>query len=210
MLTLSSPIVTDDIGNRNNLLAILAHKENNSKIEHPPSTPPLEKDKLSKDDMKDQDTHRIESTNGSAEKEDSTKNPENHTQTMAPTVAVEDTTVEEHSQINEGSDKEEGASIPKSQLLTPEAIQTDHSVSAERARTPELADTAAEVADSAAKLDHEEPTPPVSDDEAGRIGYRRMSNTPIPQVARVAAEVADVAATLDQESVVSFDSHNST
>ncbi|KAH9210779.1 hypothetical protein DL95DRAFT_196144 [Leptodontidium sp. 2 PMI_412] len=67
------------------------------------------------------------------------------------------------------------------------------------AHTPELADVAAEVADTAETLDRDTPTPPISDEEAGRIGYRRMSNTPIPEVANTAAEVADVAATLDKQ-----------
>jgi hypothetical protein len=43
----------------------------------------------------------------------------------------------------------------------------------------------------------------MSDEEAGRTGYRRMSQTPIPQVAETAAEVADVAATLDKDNLVS-------
>lgn len=63
-------------------------------------------------------------------------------------------------------------------------------------RTPEVA---AEVADSAQELDREVPTPPISDEEAGRIGLRRLSNTPIPQVAQIAAEVADTAALLDTD-----------
>lgn len=67
------------------------------------------------------------------------------------------------------------------------------------ARTPELADVAAEVADVAATLDRNQPTPPISDEEAGRIGFRRMSSTPIPQVAITAAEVADSAAIIDKE-----------
>lgn len=67
------------------------------------------------------------------------------------------------------------------------------------ARTPELADVAAEVADVAATLDRDQPTPPISDEEAGRIGFRRMSLTPIPQVAITAAEVADSAAVIDKE-----------
>lgn len=70
-------------------------------------------------------------------------------------------------------------------------------------RTPDFASSAAEVADSAMILDREVPTPPMSDEEAGRTGYRRMSLTPIPQVAETAAEVADVAATLDRENMVS-------
>lgn len=52
-------------------------------------------------------------------------------------------------------------------------------------------------------LDREEPTPPISDEDAGRIGFRRMSLTPIPQVAMTAAEVADSAAILDRENAVS-------
>ncbi|PBP17518.1 PT repeat family protein [Diplocarpon rosae] len=54
------------------------------------------------------------------------------------------------------------------------------------------------VEQSAAALDRDAPTPPLPDAEAGRLGYRRMSQTPIPEVAATAAEVADVAATLDR------------
>lgn len=68
----------------------------------------------------------------------------------------------------------------------------------DRSHTPEMANTAAEVADSAADLDVREPTPPISDEEAGPAGYRRMSHTPIPEVAETAAEVADSAAELDR------------
>jgi hypothetical protein len=70
--------------------------------------------------------------------------------------------------------------------------------------TPEIADVAAEVADSAATLDRETASPSIPDEEAGRIGLRRMSNTPIPEVANTAAEVADIASTLDKEEPVSF------
>ncbi|KAE8454152.1 hypothetical protein EG329_005077 [Mollisiaceae sp. DMI_Dod_QoI] len=65
---------------------------------------------------------------------------------------------------------------------------TEDMVSRNGSRTPELADVAAEVAETAATLDREEPGPPISDEEAGRIGFRRMSSTPIPQVALTAAE----------------------
>ncbi|CZT07537.1 uncharacterized protein RCO7_09782 [Rhynchosporium graminicola] len=67
--------------------------------------------------------------------------------------------------------------------------------------TPELADVAAEVADTAETLDRGAPTPPISDEEAGRIGYRRLSDTPIPEIAKTAAEVADVAAVLDRKAL---------
>jgi hypothetical protein len=67
------------------------------------------------------------------------------------------------------------------------------------ASTPIMAKTAAEVADSAALLDREEAEPEISDEEAGRLGVRRLSSTPIPEVAKTAAEVADTARTLDAE-----------
>jgi hypothetical protein len=87
----------------------------------------------------------------------------------------------------------------RAQDALPDYIRIRH-----ESRTPELADIAAEVADSAAFLDRDQPTPPVSNEEAGRLGFRRMSSTPILEVANTAAEVADVAATLDQESIVSY------
>lgn len=69
----------------------------------------------------------------------------------------------------------------------------------DRSKTPDFVNITAEVADSAAILDPREPTPPISDEEAGLIGYRRISMTPIPQIADTAAEVADSAAALDTE-----------
>ncbi|KAI1476418.1 hypothetical protein F4774DRAFT_420782 [Daldinia eschscholtzii] len=66
-------------------------------------------------------------------------------------------------------------------------------------QTPDIAQTAAEVADSARTLDAETPEPEISDAEAGRIGTRRMSTTPIAQVSETAIEVADVAAALDAD-----------
>jgi len=85
--------------------------------------------------------------------------------------------------------------------LRAQDAEPDHTIIRPDTRTPELAEVAAEVADSAAVLDRDASTPPVSDEEAGRIGYRRMSATPIPEVAAVAAEVADVAATIDKPSL---------
>jgi len=63
--------------------------------------------------------------------------------------------------------------------------------------TPEPAEVAADVANSAASLDREPPTPPMSDSEAGKIGYRRLSSTPIGEVSDTAAEVAETAAKID-------------
>jgi hypothetical protein len=67
------------------------------------------------------------------------------------------------------------------------------------ASTPGFVRTAAEVADSAALLDKEDPEPEVTDEEAGQTGFRRMSLTPIQDVAATAAEVADTAKDLDRE-----------
>lgn len=85
------------------------------------------------------------------------------------------------------------------------SVIPDYVLSRAESRTPELAETAAEVSESAALLDRDRdpPTPPISDEEAGRIGYSRMSSTPIPEVAKTAAEVADVAAKLDEHPAVS-------
>jgi len=65
--------------------------------------------------------------------------------------------------------------------------------------TDETADTAAEVADSAASIDREPSPLPLSDEEAGRTGERRLSVTPIGEVADTASEVADSAAFIDRD-----------
>jgi hypothetical protein len=70
-----------------------------------------------------------------------------------------------------------------------------------RSSTPGFAKTAAEVADSAALLDQEDAEPEISDEEAGRLGVRRLSSTPINEVAKIAAEVADSARCLDLDEV---------
>lgn len=65
--------------------------------------------------------------------------------------------------------------------------------------TDETADTAAEVADSAASI-YREPSPlPLSDEEAGRTGERRLSVTPIGEVADTASELAESAALVDRD-----------
>jgi hypothetical protein len=93
--------------------------------------------------------------------------------------------------------------IPKKHTSRIDTLKSDDIDPLDRAETPDIANVAAEVAESAALLDQRQPTPPISDEEAGRIGYRRMSTTPIPDVASTAAEVADVAAKLDEHVVVS-------
>lgn len=89
-------------------------------------------------------------------------------------------------------------------LLRAKDAEPDYVVVRSETRTPDHANVASEVADSAATLDRDRdpPTPPISDEEAGGIGYRRMSSTPIPEVAKTAAEVADSAAIIDKEAFV--------
>ncbi|KAI6247173.1 hypothetical protein HI914_05023 [Erysiphe necator] len=85
----------------------------------------------------------------------------------------------------------------KNELDTPEkGSETRYS---QQMRNIDIANTAAEVADTAVILDQEPSSPPISDTEAGQIGLRCLSTTPIAEVASVAAEVADVAASLDNE-----------
>lgn len=98
-----------------------------------------------------------------------------------------------------GDDFGPGATVAEQDAHKLRALdaEPDRTIVRHGARTPEIADVAAEVADSAATLDRDAPTPPISDEEAGRIGYRRMSTTPISEVAATADEVADVAARID-------------
>jgi hypothetical protein len=123
--------------------------------------------------------------------------------TQAPTLIVEKVDTE----LRHGDDFGSAATVAQkdAHLLRSQDAVPDHITLRTETRTPELADTAYEVAESAALLDKDRdpPTPPISDEEAGRIGFRRMSSTPIPEVAKTAAEVADVAATLDEHPTVS-------
>ncbi|KAI1458307.1 hypothetical protein F4805DRAFT_144981 [Annulohypoxylon moriforme] len=66
-------------------------------------------------------------------------------------------------------------------------------------QTPNIARTAAEVADTARIVDPGTPEPEISDAEAGRIGIRRLSSTPINEVAQTAMEVSKTAAKLDAD-----------
>lgn len=158
-------LVTDDGGNRNNLLeAPISEK----KAVKPPTTqqPPI---------------------------------PSEPDEVPIPTLVVEKVDAEPRHGDDFGSDATVGqkdAHEKRSQDAEPDLVVVNGDVDSK-----EYADTAAEVADSALIIDRE-PTPlPISDKEAGRIGFRRMSSTPIPEVAKTAAEVADSAALLDQEAV---------
>lgn len=116
--------------------------------------------------------------------------------TASPLLVVNNNS-EQHHTTDIKEDLSDGAK--DEQLLKTRAAEPDYVVVRSENRTPDIARSAAEVAESAASLDRGAPTPPISDEEAGRIGFRRMSQTPIPEVANVAAEVADTAAILDKE-----------
>ncbi len=122
---------------------------------------------------------------------------------QAPTLIFEKVDTE----LRHGDDFGPAATVAQkdAHLLRSQDTVPDHVTLRTETRTPELAETAYEVSESAALLDEDRdpPTPPISDEEAGRIGFRRMSSTPIPEVAKTAAEVADVAATLDEHPIVS-------
>ncbi|KAI0851753.1 hypothetical protein F5Y00DRAFT_259243 [Daldinia vernicosa] len=84
--------------------------------------------------------------------------------------------------------------VPNPKANESEGLETNSGT-----ETPDFAQTADEVSGSARTLDPETPEPEISDGEAGRIGTRRMSTTPIGEVSETAAEVANVAATLDND-----------
>lgn len=91
--------------------------------------------------------------------------------------------------------------------LEPKPKMIDHLKDEERQRlssTPieKVADTAAEVADTAEKLDAEDNTPRLTPlDRIKDAERKRLSSTPIEQVATTAAEVADTAEMLDADQV---------
>lgn len=111
--------------------------------------------------------------------------------------------IEEKSNTSSPAPEIQATDREPSHLKLPDA-SNDNTKTHPRSTTPDVAQVAAEVADSAAKLDNGPPSPEIADDEAGRIGYRRMSSTPIPEVSETAAEVADVAAKIDRPRPVLF------
>jgi len=115
-------------------------------------------------------------------------------------------TTQQHAEINGDTGHQEATNVVlekdgvKKQAKGPlEGLKTEELLPRSGASTPGFVRTAAEVADSAALLDKEEPEPELPDEEAGRLGLRRLSSTPIPDVAKIAAEVADTAQYLDTE-----------
>jgi hypothetical protein len=155
-------IVTDELGNKNNLLSVPTSEEiaEKPKPSEPATAPPVS-------DM------------------------------PVPEVVVEK--VDEEPRLGDDFGPDATTGQKDAHEMRAQDAEPDHVVIRSQTNTPVYAKTAAEVADSAAMLDREPSPAPVSDEEAGRTGERRMSSTPIPQVALTAAEVADVAAILDQD-----------
>ncbi|KAI1102849.1 hypothetical protein F4804DRAFT_342938 [Jackrogersella minutella] len=96
--------------------------------------------------------------------------------------------------------REANAKVPNPRVNELKGSTTDNDT-----QTADMAKTAAEVADSARIIDSETPELEISDDDAGRLGVRRLSHTPINQVAQTAMEVAATAATLDENDWISDD-----
>ncbi len=164
----NNSIVTDELGNKNNLLVVPAAEQivQKSKASEPATAPAV-------------------------------------SDTTIPEVVVEKVDEEPR----HGDDFGPNATTGQKDAHDMRALdaEPDHVVIRSQTTTPMYAKTAAEVADSAAMLDREPSPAPVSDEEAGLTGERRMSGTPIPQVALTAAEVADTAAILDQDDDDSYD-----
>lgn len=152
LLDENSPTVTDDQGNRNNLLVV------------------PQKNKIETLDSR--------------------------SSTNRPALVVEKTGVEPR----HGDDFGDSATLnqKEAQRMRSQDAEPDQIIVIDDA-AKESANTAADVADAAALLDVEQSTPPISDAEAGRIGLRRLSQTPIAEVAAVASEVSDSAALLDKD-----------
>jgi hypothetical protein len=147
-----------------------------------------------------QEAHNEESQSATEESQTVTEQPLTNDISSVHTLAVE----KADSEPRHGDDFGAEATFGQKDAheLRSQDAEADCVVVKPEPHTSELADVAAEVADSAVIIDREIPTPPISDEEAGRIGYRRMSLTPIPQVADTAAEVADSAATLDKDDML--------
>ncbi|TAQ83404.1 hypothetical protein B7494_g8271 [Chlorociboria aeruginascens] len=205
VLNESAPTVTDDIGNRNNLLEIPAHSEiatdNSKAAKAEGSNAEASLESLSGEETlrslhvehtKEESKPGVERTGGKTiELEEST----------LPTLAFEN--VDSEPRHGDGFEKNSTVGEKDAHQLRAQDAEPDLVVLRKDSHTPELANVAAEVADSVLEcgLDRSTPTPPISDEEAGRIGFRRMSATPIPEVAETAAEVSDSAAKLDRDNI---------
>ncbi|KAI9641420.1 hypothetical protein NHQ30_010223 [Ciborinia camelliae] len=155
---------------------------------------PTSKPTITDQSIENEAEESVESTTNTAKNNDQSSVPAEVV--SAPIVTVEKVDSEPH----HGDDFGPGATFAQKDahnLHAKDAVP-DNITTRQQAATPELANVAAEVADSASLLDKAPTTPPISDEEAGKIGYRRLSHTPIPEVAKTAAEVADTAAQIDE------------
>lgn len=185
-------LATDDSGNKNNLLSVPESKQIEQSKDSLPATLPHTEHSSTSTNM-NRVTEVTESP--TVGPEINYQKPIIQNQEESPNMSLP-TKISTEEDSN-GSSREIDTQPIASPLQLPGA-SNDITNIPPRSKTPDIALVAAEVADSAAKLDNGPPSPEIPDDEAGRIGYRRMSNTPIPEVSETAAEVADVAAKLDR------------
>ncbi|EPE28643.1 hypothetical protein GLAREA_09764 [Glarea lozoyensis ATCC 20868] len=201
VLNEEAPTVTDNIGNRNNLLSVPADYVSSAEFQQGKKNTDIPSSPNEDSESTDIDTQTPVKTNTKVVG-NVADNLVNGSENLDKNV-TEDSVPEIRQPTNteaEAPPTKEPVQSPFAAKHTPriDALQAEDSEAREGARTPDIANVAAEVAETAAFLDRGQSTPPISDEEAGRIGYRRLSNTPIPEVASTAAEVADVAAKLDE------------
>lgn len=163
--------VTDDQGNRNNLLAVALNQK------------PSAKDAHQQGGTGETSNQRKTEVGGAV-------------QQPRPTLIVEKADAE----LRHGDDFGDKATADQREAHRMRSLDAEpDQVIVSGTAEAYSANTAAEVADVASFLDIQEPTPPITDAEAGRIGFRRLSQTPITDVAAVASEVSDSAALLDDD-----------
>ena len=174
MLTIRE--VTDELGNRNNLLAV-------------PSA--AEYAKLSASEDTEQRESAARNVANAVHEADQ---PDSQQILRVPELVIEKVDTEPRH-----VDSQAPAGRKDIHKMGADDAEPDRAITTSGTSTPAYAANAAEVADTAAALDREASPIPLSDEEAGRTGVKRLSSTPIPEVALTAAEVADIAAMLDQD-----------
>lgn len=213
-----APVVTDNLGNRNNLLAIpkptttnMSDQVNEGSPEGPAAVQSpqaaSEKDMIEKDSQSSELAHKkqTDAEDTSEDKKESETAGQDHANTSPssatndaiPTLVVEKT----DDSPSYGEDFGPAATFAEKEAHAMRLADAEPDSVVIQPDTPAngQAETIAEVSESAALVDERAKTPEISDEEAGKIGLRRMSSTPIPEVANTAAEVAESAAGLDHE-----------
>jgi hypothetical protein len=171
--------VTDDLGNRNNLLDV------------PSATEYAKLSAFVDTEQRDSVAGNVANATPEADQ------PHSQQVLPVPELVVEKVSTESQHRDNLGS--QATSDCKDIHEMRAKDAEPDRAIIRSGTSTPAYAANAAEVADTAATLDREASPIPLSDEEAGRIGMRRLSSTPIPEVALTAAEVADIAAMLDQD-----------